>query len=76
MVWHERKNDPKLGYFAQKGAKFSGCLHEEDLKLSEVSCCFPSFMLTLCIKQGFYAVNHIKTNKNWLFHGKFMCNLS
>lgn len=44
-------------------AKFAGCLHEEDLKMWEVSCCFPCFMFTLRIEQGFYAVNHIKTTR-------------
>ena len=24
-------------------AKFAGCLHEEDIKIWEVSCCFPFF---------------------------------
>ena len=51
-------------------AKFAECLHEEDLKICKVSCCFTRFMFNFRIKQGLYAVNHIKTTKI----GSFMVN--
>ena len=60
-------------------AEFAGCLHEEDLKLLKVSCCFPCFMFTLRIKQGFHAINHIKLsikeNQNKSSQS-FLCNPS
>ena len=64
------KTTQSLDILHKKGAKFAGCLHEEDLKLWEVSCCFPCFMFTLRIKQGFYVMNHIKTARI----GSFMVN--
>ena len=58
---------PSLEILHKNRAEFAGCLHEEDLIIWEVSCCFPCFMFTLHIKQGFFAVNHIKTTRIGLF---------
>ena len=69
------KTIQNLDVLHKKWAKFAVCLHERDLKIWEVSCCFPCIMFTLHIKLGLYVINHIKTTKNH-FHGKLMGNLS
>ena len=58
---------PSLEILHKNRAEFAGCLHEEDLIIWEVSCCFHCFMFTLHITQEFFAVNYIKTTRIGLF---------
>ena len=45
---------PSLEILHKNRAEFAGCLHEEHFIIWEVSCCFPCFMFTLHIKQGYF----------------------
>ena len=61
---HGRKYDQKCCFLRWKLGKFSRFHHDEyHINL----CCFPWFMFTLCLKQRFYGINHIKTTKMSLF---------